>query len=185
MAIYRHSYVFRMAVDPLLCIWTGHGPLDTPPDAIDPAGAHWIAGAHLLDIPSLKLLLNGGADRIDIRVNGVDADTMRLAQEDRSEVRDAGVMIGRVEFGDDWQPGGPIAWEWRGSADVMTVTSQATDKGRERTITLSIRSGDTRRSNPRPAFFTYDDQRRRSPDDAIFSHVAQVTAGVTRRFGPS
>lgn len=185
MAIYRRSYLFRMEVEPVLRIWTGHGPLDTPADSIDPAGARWTGGAHLLDIPSLKLLLNGGADRIDIRVSGVDAYTLRLAQEDRAEVRDASVMIGFIDFDQAWQPTGPITWEWRGLADVMTVSSSGSAQGRERTITLSIRSGDTRRSNPRPAFFTFDDQHRRSPDDDIFSHVAQITAGVTRRFGPS
>lgn len=186
MTIYRRSYVFRLAVDPVLYIWTGHGPLDTPGDSIDPAGATWLGGAHLLDIPSLRLLIGGAADRIDVRVNGVDTETLRLAQEDRAEVRDASVMIGHVTFGDDWQVAGPVAWEWRGTADVMTITGRDTGSGaRERSITLSIRAGDTRRSNPRPAFFTHADQRRRSADDDIFDHVAQITAGVTRRFGPT
>ena len=96
-----------------------------------------------------------------------------------------GSPIGRVEFDADWQVSGQIAWEWRGEADVMTVTSQRSDDGRERTISLSIRSGDTRRSNPMPAFFTAADQKRRSPTDDIFSHVAAINAGVTRRFGPT
>lgn len=185
MAFYRRSYVFRLAVDPILYVWTGHGPLETPADAIDPAGASWLGGAHILDIPALKLLLNGAADRIDIQVSGVDADTLRLAQEDRSAIPDASVMIGYVEFGEDWSVAGPIKWEWRGAADVLTVNSRATEQGRQRTITLSIRSGDTRRSNARPSFFTDADQRRRSPTDAFFSHVAQITTGVSRRFGPT
>lgn len=183
MAIYRRSYLFRLAVNPVLYVWTGHGPLETPGDTIDPAGASWLGGAHVLDIPSLKLLLNGAADRIDVQVSGVDPDTQRLAQEDRAEIPDASVMIGFIEFNEDWSIAGRVVWEWRGQADVLTVSSRATDQGRERTITLSIRSGDTRRSNARPAFFTDADQRRRSPTDAFFSHVAQITTGVTRRFG--
>lgn len=183
MAIYRRSYLFRLAVDPVLYVWTGYGPLVTPGDAFDPGGAVWLGGGHILDIPSLKLLLNGAADRLDIQVNGVDADTLRLAQEDRAEVRNASALIGFVEFGQDWSVAAPPVWEWRGAADVLTVNSHAADKGRERTITLSVRSGDTRRSNPRPAFFTDADQRQRSPTDHIFSHVAQITAGITRRFG--
>lgn len=184
MATYRHSYVFRMAVDPVLYIWTGFGLLETPADAIDAGGATWLGGSHILDMPALKLLLGGAADRLDIRVNGVDAETLRLAQEDRDEVNGAGVMIGRVSFDSDWQVEGPIAWEWRGTADVMSLASRDTGRGRERTIALSIRSGDTRRSNPVPAFFTDADQRRRSADDDIFDHVAQISTGVSRRFGP-
>src|SRR5690606_22869021 len=102
MAVYRHSYVFRLAVDPVLYVWTGHGPLETPADAVDPSGATWLGGAHILDIPALKVLLNGAADRIDIRVNGVDAETLRLAQEDRAEVKDASVRIGRIAFDSAW-----------------------------------------------------------------------------------
>lgn len=183
MGFYRRSFVFRLAVDPVLYVWTGHGPLETPADTIDPAGATWLGGAHILDIPTLKVLLNGAADRIDVQVSGASSEMLRLALEDRDEVRDAAVHIGFVEFDVDWQVSGPIVWEWRGAADVLTIASRSTEQGRERNITLSIRSGDTLRSNPRPAFFTDADQRRRSPDDAIFSHVAQITTGITRRFG--
>lgn len=185
MTTYRRSYLFRLAVDPVLYVWTGHGPLITSGDAIDPTGARWLGAGHILSVPSLKLLINGAADRIDIQVNGVDTETLRLAQEDRNEVQNASVLIGRVAFDDAWQIDGPVVWEWRGTADVMTVNSRASDKGRERTINLSIRAGDTRRSNPVPAFFTHADQVRRSPDDFFFDHVAQITAGVTRRFGPT
>jgi hypothetical protein len=185
MAVYRHSYVFRMAVNPVLRIWTGHGPLATPADIIDPTGATWLGGAHILSVPTLKVLIGGIADRVEIAVNGVDSETLRLVQEDRGEVRDADVRIGRVEFNDDWQVAGPIIWEWWGYADTLTVGSQQSEKGRERRITLSIRTGDTSRSNPLLAFFTDADQRRRAADDAFFSHVASINRGVTRRFGPT
>lgn len=185
MAIYRRSYLFRLAVDPVLYVSTEHAPMVTPADSYDPAGATWLGGAHLLDIPSLKMLINGAADRIDIRVSGVDAATLRLAQDDRAEVQGAAVLIGYVHSDENWQIVGAPVWEWRGTADVMTITGQRSEGGRERTITLSVRAGDTRRSNPLPAFFTYADQHRRSSDDEFFDHVAQITAGVTRRFGPT
>jgi hypothetical protein len=184
MAVYRHSYCFRLDVAPVLRIWTGHGPLETPADSFDPGGATWLGGGHIISVPQLKVLIGGIADRIDIAVNGVDAETLRLAIEDRAEVQNATARIGRVEFDANWQVIGPIAWEWRGVADTLTVGSQQSESGRERRITLSLRTGDTYRSNPLLSFFTDADQRRRSPDDAFFSHVAQITGGVTRRFGP-
>lgn len=183
MAFYRHSYVFRLAVDPVLYLWTGHGELETPSDSIDAGGATWLGAGHILDVPALKVLLNGAADRIDIRLSGVDAQTLRLALDDRAEVKDASVMIGRVSFDPAWQIEGAIAWEWRGTADVMTVSSKDGDI-RQRSINLSVRAGDTSRSDALLAFFTDADQRRRSPDDAMFDQVARINAGVTRRFGP-
>jgi hypothetical protein len=184
MATYRHSYVFRLAVTPGLKLWTGHGSLETPADVYDPAGAIWLGAGHILSVPSLKVLINGVADRVDAQVSGVDAETLRLALEDRDEVRDAQALIGRVSFDASWQVDGPIVWEWRGIADVLTVGSKSGENKRERTITLSMRSGDTSRSNPQPAFFTDADQRRRSADDAFFSHVAGISTGTSRRFGP-
>lgn len=185
MASYRHSYVFRMAVTPTLYIWTGHGQLITPADSVDPSGATWEGGGHVISVPALKLLLNGSADRIEIRLSGINADILRLVEEDRPEVQDAQVLIGRVVFDDNWQVSGVIIWEWRGVADSMTVASANTDRGRERYLSLSIRSGDTTRSNPQPAFFTAADQQRRSADDQFFSHIGKINAGVSRRFGPS
>ncbi|OGT55476.1 MAG: hypothetical protein A3E01_09210 [Gammaproteobacteria bacterium RIFCSPHIGHO2_12_FULL_63_22] len=185
MATYRHSYVFRMAVSPVLYIWSGHGALETPADSVDASGATWLGGGHVVSVPSLKLLLNGAADRIDIRLSGITAEILRLVEEDRPEVQEAEVLIGRVEFDDDWQVSGTINWEWLGVADSMTIASGNSEKGRERVLTVSIRSGDTTRSNPQPAFFTDADQRGRSSDDAFFSHVGKINAGTSRRFGPA
>lgn len=184
MATYRRSYVFRLASDPIFYAWTGHGPLVTPADVFDAAGATWLGAAHILDIPTLKSLINGIADRIDISVSGVSPEALRLALEDRESVRNASAMFGWVEFDEDWALMGGVHWEWRGYADVLSVASKAGPNSRQRTISISIRSGDTSRSNPQPSFFTDADQRRRSPTDAFFDRVANMSSGVTRRFGP-
>lgn len=69
-------------------------------------------------------------------------------------------------------------------ADKLTFSSEETDEGRSRVLTLSIATEDTDRNRSPQAYWTDADQRRKSPTDAIFSHVAQIYQGVLRRFGP-
>lgn len=183
MATYRRSIVWRLASDPPCYLWSGFGDLDLIGD-LDPSGARYRGAGALIDIPSLKSLINGIADRLDFRVSGVSAHVLRLALDDRDTVAGASLHIGYVLFDRAYQLlTGPV-WEWQGEADILTVDSQDSDQGRERTITLSVRANDTSRSNPRLAWFTDADQRRRSPTDAAFNHVAGINLGTTRRFGP-
>lgn len=183
MATYRRSIVWRLACDPAAYLWSGHGDLDVPSDLLDPSGARYRGAGALLEVPALKQLINGIADRVDFRVSGVSGETLRLALADRASVYGASLHVGTVSFDADWQITGPPVWDWRGIADVLTPDSKDTDQGRERTITLSVAAADTARANPRLAWFTDADQRRRSPTDKIFDRVAGINAGVTRRFG--
>lgn len=184
MAIYRRSYVFRLASDPVCYLWTGHGDLETPADDIDAGGATWVGAAAILSIPALKALINGVAERVRFSVSGVSSETLRLAQEDRETVAGAELRLGWIEFDSDWQIVGSIHWDWLGIADVISIESAETDNGRTRTIGLSVASADTLRSNPNLAFFTDADQRKRSADDLFCDQVASITLGMARRFGP-
>jgi hypothetical protein len=184
MASYRRSILFRLAADPISRLWSGYGPLDIT-DSLDPGGARYHGVGALLNVPALKLLINGTADRIEFQLSGVADETVRLAQEDVETIKDALVLIGEQGFDADWQVDGPPVWLWRGFADVLFIDSADGANGRERTIRLSVRSADTFRANPLPSYYTDADQRRRSPTDAICSHVAQISVGARRRFGPS
>ena len=177
MASYNHSYVFEMECDPPAYLWTGNGPLMI-------GGKTYVGTAAMIDLPDLRQLINGAADRIDITVSGIDEETLRLANEDRLTVPQSDARIGRIIFDEDLQVSDDIQWLWYGVADTMTINSASSEQGRIRTLKLGLGSADTRRSNPQIAFFTDADQRKRSRDDAFFSHVGQITAGKTREFGP-
>ncbi len=183
MASYRRSLIFRLACDPVSRLWSGAGDLDLPPNDRDAETERYRGAGELLAIPALKQLLNGTAERYDISVSGVSTETLRYLHEDRESVKNAAVDIGWVLFDDAWQVD-EIIWRWRGTADVPSVESVEIENGRQRTITLSVRQNDTFRSNPQPAYWTDQDQRRRSPTDAIFSHVAIISQKATRTFAP-
>lgn len=185
MAEVRESYLLRIASDPPARIWSGAGPLVIPADIVEREPAEYLGANELLNVPDFQHLINGVAERLEFTVSGVSSETLRLALEDAPSVRGAAVHLGRIDFGPDWQPLGPVEWEATFRADSLTVDSQGGNGQRKRTITLSVGSGDTGRSYAPQAFFTDADQRRRSPTDAFFSHIARLTGGTSRRFGPS
>lgn len=180
MALYRESYVVRIASDPPALFWTGLGPLSLAADYVIPEDAIAVGAGELISIPEIEELINGTAQRLEFIMSGVSAHTVRLALEDAPSVEGATVDMGRIEFDQDWQQAGPIEWEYRFEARKLTV---AREEGR-RTISLTIVQGDTKRSRVPMAFFTDADQRRRYPTDAIFSNVASISGGISRRWGP-
>lgn len=183
MALNRISWLLRIGSDPACYLWTGHGELETPADAVDVAGASWMGAGHLIAVPALQALINGVAQRVTFTLSGVSAETLRLAREDKETIKGAEVRLGHVEFDRDWQLVGGIAWEWLGIADALKIASRYSDDGRIRQIVLMVGSADTMRSNPRFTYWTDASQRLRSPDDAFCDHVAMIDGGVTRRFG--
>jgi hypothetical protein len=176
MPTHRHSYVIEVDTADPVRIWTGHGGLQVGATFYDGTG-------QIIDLPDIKALINGIADRLDITISGVSEDAVRLLEQDRNTIPQSPARIGRVSFDDEWQETG-IEWLWRGVADTVTINSQPSDNGRIMSFSFGFASGNTRRSNPRIAFFTDADQRKRSADDAFFSHIGQISAGTTRKFGP-
>lgn len=186
MTIIRRSYILRIDTDPVVRLWTGFGDLATPADAVDPSGATWQGSGGILSLPAIRSLIGGVSDRVAFTVSGVDAETLRLAREDKDEVEGAEVRLGYVLFDQHWQLTGGVTWQWRGVADILSIESATDDDGqRTRSIRLSVAGADTRRRNPRLSFWTDQSQRQRSSDDAFCSFVSQISISVTRRFGPT
>lgn len=181
----RESLLVRIACDPPARVSSCVGDLAIPADNVeDEDGATYLGGGELISFPDFQQIINGTAERIEVQVSGVTGETLRLALEDAPSVKGARVDVGTIRFNDEWQPLGPVTWESRYRADTLSVSSQSGQDGRTRTISLSVATEDTNRSRAPLAFFTDADQRRRSSDDAFFSHVAGITAGTSRRFGP-
>jgi hypothetical protein len=185
MPSFHEVILFRLEANPPAYLWSGTGDLPVPADALAGATTYRGAGA-LLDVPEVKQLINGVADRIEVSVSGVDMQTQRYAAEDADSVPGSTVRFGTLVMDEFNQIAGMVDWEWEGVADVVGVDRTADENGGVvRSVSLSIGAGDTGRSKSDLTFFTDADQRRRSPDDAFFSHIGQISATVTRPFGPA
>jgi len=188
MTTVREVCIVRIDCDPVALFHGGYGNILLPADPVLGAGPYIAQGAgELVNVPDYQTLINGTAERLEFRLSGVDPETVRLAREDAPSVKDARVDIGFLSFDEDYNQLGPVQWEATFRAKSLSVGRGVAEIGgtAERTITLTVASGDTRRNRSPMAFFTDADQRRRSGTDAIFSNVAQINAGTSRRFGPS
>jgi hypothetical protein len=177
------STLFRIASDPVARVWGGLTDLIIPADTVETAPALYLGGGELVDVPDLQMLLNGTAQRLDITISGVSPQALSLAQEDAASVDGALVHIGKVYFDDALQIDS-VEWLAVLFAGPLTVASEPSATGRSRSISLSIGTDFTQRSKAPLGYFTDADQRRRAPDDRIFDHVAGITSGTARSYGP-
>lgn len=185
MAVYRESILAYIACEDPALLWSGVGPLPVPADIVIPEPMIALGGDGLVSVPDFQQLINGIAERVEFVVSGVDEETVRLALDDAPTVTGAPVHIGTVQFDEHWQILA-IEWEATFEARSLSVSRPAMSGGKAvRSLSLTIVAGDTRRSRAPNSFFTDADQRRKSPDDSFFSHVAGINAGTSRRFGPS
>jgi len=176
----------RFATDPVARVCSGVNPVLIPADAIETtANAKYLGGGKLVDLPDLDQLINGTAARIDVTVSGVSAATLALFSGESDSLQGCTVDVGIAYQDDAWQI---TSVEWVGQlrCDTPSIQDQAGQSGgRTRSISLSLGTDFTDRSRAPSAFFTDSDQRRRSPDDQIFDHVANYNSGTSRAFGPS
>jgi hypothetical protein len=180
----REVFLFRLEANPPYYMWSGVGDLVVQGDVIAPGETLYRGFGVMIDLPAIQQLINGTAGRDDFTISGIDAETLALAGDE--DVRGSTVRIGSLALSSDNQPYGMVEWEYEGLADVIFVESSVDQSGNKlRSVSLSVGSADTGRSRSDLAFFTDAEQRKRSPDDAFFDHVGQISSGVTRRFGGS
>ncbi len=184
MPSYRESFAFYIATPDPAVFWSGHGPLLLDTDDVLPAPTVIMGAGQLVDIPALELLINGKAQRLEVTLSGVSEETIAIAVDEAAQIPGTPVHIARITFGEAWQIVS-VDWEWAGEGRGLTISSQDAGSSRVRTLVLSIAAGDVSRRRPALSFFTDADQRYDFPDDAVFSGVAGISAGTTRRFGPS
>jgi hypothetical protein len=184
VAAYRESFVVYVACDPPAVFWLGNGRLPLAADAVIPSSVIAIGAGRIINIPDFQELINGTAERLQLGFSGVSDETVALALEEASQVRNAPLWLGLVSFDEDWQQDGPVQWEQLFQLREMSVSRQNQAGVAEQTITITVASGETARSKAPNNYFTDADQRRKYPTDAIFSHVAAISQGTSRRWGP-
>lgn len=169
----RWSLFFRAeCATSVVRAWLGVGDYALPADDLETEGGTYLGVGLVGDMPALRQLVGGLAERIDFTLNGADPITFSLADDETDEVRGAPVNVGIVFFDEDWQQADDIAWLWDGTADVIKVDRSGSGDSISRTVTLSVGSAFTDRTRPQLGFYTDKDQRRRSPTDSFCARVA-------------
>lgn len=163
--------------------WLGPGDYDLPADDVDTEGGTYLGIGLVGSIPVLRQLVGGTAQRVDFALNGVDARTFALADQDAGQARNAPVQVGIIFFDADWQAVDDIAWLWDGTADSATVSSgPAQDGNIVQTVSLSVGTAFTDKTRAPLSFYTDADQQRRSPGDTFCALVSGYTLGSTVRW---
>lgn len=176
--VIRASYIFRMATDPIIRLWTGVGDINIAASGPETTGGVYQGLGVLTSMPEIENLTNGTAQRVEFALSGVDANIVALADADAEAIRAKQVNIGLLFMGEDWQPLAAPLWLWQGDADVIrTNTTSGPDFSRERTVTLSVGSLMTGRRRPKLSSFTRAQQRRRSADDAFCDRTRLYSIG--------
>jgi len=176
----KRILLLRIGTDPVARVCSGAAPIIIPADSIESEPAKYLGGGKLVEIPELEQVINGTALRIPVGVSGVSQETVRLFAEESDSLKGAPVHIGIAYQDDDWQVT-EVEWLAALRCDFPTANGSHTS----RSITISIGSSDTDRSKAPASFYTAAGQKRRSPTDRICDHVAGITNGTSRRFGPS
>lgn len=153
--------------------WGGLGDYALPADDVDEEGGTYLGIGLIGDIPALRQLVGGVAERVEFTLNGVDPETFALADADADEVRSAAVHVGILFFDHEWQAADEIAWLWEGTADSPAIDRSADGQGKIiRRVTLSVGTVFTDRTRPALGFYTDADQRRRSATDTFCARVS-------------
>lgn len=176
----KRIVLLRIATDPVARICSGAAPIIIPSDSVEISPAKYLGGGKLVEIPELEQVINGTAQRITITVSGVSQETVRLFADESDSLKGAAVHIGVAYQDDDWQITG-VEWLAELRCDFPTASGSRTS----RSISISIGSDDTDRSKAPVAYWTAAGQRRISQTDRFFDHIAGLSAGTSRRFGPS
>lgn len=165
--------------------WLGPGDYALPADDVDTTGGTYLGIGLVGDVPALRQLVGGVAERVEFSLSGADAATFALADADAADVRGAQVQVGIIFFDADWQAVAPVAWLWEGVADTPSVDRDGSGGQVTRRVSLSVGSAFTDRTRPQLAFYTPPDQKRRSATDTFCDRVPAYTVDSSIQFpGP-
>jgi hypothetical protein len=176
----RISPLIRIDSVPAIRIWGGTGWLDLPADVYDTDGARYFGFAEMRDLPTISVLLNGVADRVEIKLSGISSRVIALTESDAASVKRVEVAFGFAVFDPDWQLlAGPI-WMTLYRADYPSISFQPVDDGYQHIISLSIGSLLTGRRRAAYSYWTDSDHQARVPGDKFCERTVRMAQIATK-----
>lgn len=181
----RIGIFFYLATTPAVRIWMGVGKMEPGVNAIDLTGQVYNGFGELIDVPVIRTLVNGAAERMEFALSAVSQQVLDLAANDAEEVKNKEGALGFALMDSDWQLIGPVHWVRHFVADFLSLrqaVKEELDGAVIRTVMLSVGTQTTNRRQPALSFFTNQDQQRRagSPPDRFCERVGLYRQEVTK-----
>lgn len=179
----RIGIFVRIATDPIVYIWLGAGDIKPGVNVLDTTGVTYSGLGAIANVPSVKQLMSGAAERVDFVISGVSGDVLTIATgNDADDVKGSRVDVGFAIMAADWKLLGPVRWNANYEADYLAVEQEAADPSQPivRTIRLSCGSRMTGRKRPAYSYFTNQDQQSRYPGDLFCQYTTVYAAGFEK-----
>jgi hypothetical protein len=170
----------HVATDPPLHVWFGTEDVIAGIDSIDAVGTAYLGGGELIGIPTLEVLVNGAADRIEFTLSGLEPGTGAKLVDTIPPVRGADVFMGLTTLDRYYQPMSAIIPVWNGTAAYVGESSPPV-MGMESpslTLSLAVVTGETSRSRPSRSIWSPTHQKAISPTDKFCDETARLARGV-------
>lgn len=186
--IVRKGIFFRLDIEPdPVRLWLGYGAIEPGVNVYDTeAGATYLGMGELQNVPAVKQLINGAAERVEFTLSGVSGAVLAAANGgDAEAIKGAPATIGFGLFGSTWsQLLGGVHWCGFYVADYLERQQAPADIGGQivRTVTLSCGSRFTGRRRPAFSYFTDQDQQARHPGDLSCSLTPNYAHGFTKKW---
>jgi hypothetical protein len=175
----------NIGTDPALHVWFGDEDKTANFDSIDPDGTVYLGGGRLINVPSLEVLVNGAADRVEFTISGIDPKTGASMLASLPPVRGVSVKLGLATLDKYWQPMGAIIPVWEGTASHASENSPPVGFNQSPTLSLSLAvvTGEATRSRPARSLWSAPHQKAISPTDKFCDETARLARGVQPPWG--
>lgn len=166
----------------VLRIWLGVNNVRMKMTGVETTLEIYYGAGRLQSVPDLEAIINDGATRLEITIEGISDDAQAQIDDDPPNVVGRKLHIGMAAFDAGWQATiMDILPLQHAIADYWSMTGSVVSGARQQTRTLSLSAsvGQTGRSRPRRATYTQAQQQFLFPTDDFCLNVARYDRGYS------
>jgi hypothetical protein len=173
------GWLMFMTSTPAARVWSGAANFKMGPSGPDTAGGIYQGLGLLVNVPSLKLPMNGAYAQHVFEISGVTSAVLAVFDVNRASIQGARLSWGRVELDASGQPVAAPLWLWTGFVDGPRLTRNGDAKPPTRTLGLVCSSGAIRRNRRQFGYWTGVQQRLIDPTDSACDLTNQYAGGTS------
>lgn len=159
-------------------LWTGPRTFTMGANGPDTLGGTYLGLGIVVQMPTLKLPLNGAYAQHVFGLSGVAPKMVQLINADRDALRGSAVAVARVELASDGTPNGDPWWVWRGICDGPFFRRSGRSSPVTYTVGIKASSGAVNRKRRQLALYTPSQQALRDSSDTSCDFVPTLADGT-------